>query len=218
MIKADLHIHTKYSGDCDTPLEKLIERVQELGLGAIAVCDHSTAEGALKLQQMAPFKVIVAEEIASTEGEIMGMFLRETIPSGITPEEAIKAIRVQGGLVCIPHPFDHYRSSAVQRATLDRVVQDIDILEVYNSRTLPMQDRTLPYKFAQAHHLRLGAGSDAHSLAEVGRAYVEIADFDGPQAFLKVMAESRVHGNHTGPFLEAGRLARRITRRMRGRH
>ena len=77
MLKADLHIHTRYSMDCQTPLEKIIERCQELGINCIAIADHGTAEGGLELQKIAPFKVIVAEEILTTHGEIMGMFLKE---------------------------------------------------------------------------------------------------------------------------------------------
>ena len=97
MLKADLHIHTEYSMDCNTPLEKIIGRCQELGINCIVITDHGTAEGALKMQKIAPFTVIVAEEIMTTQGEIMGMFLKETIPSGLTPGETINRIRAQGG-------------------------------------------------------------------------------------------------------------------------
>jgi predicted metal-dependent phosphoesterase TrpH len=217
-MKADLHIHTKYSGDCTTPLEKLIERVEQLGLGCIAVCDHGTTEGALELQKIAPFQVIVAEEVFTPEGEIMGMFLKETIPSGITVEAAIQAIRAQGGLICVPHPFDRYRSSALQSKTLERIVSEIDIVEVYNSRSLPLQNLALPRRFAARHHLPAGAGSDAHSLSEVGRAYAEIAEFHSPDEFLKVMAQSRIFGNHTNPMVHAGHLAARLARKLQGKH
>ncbi len=134
MLKADLHIHTKYSMDCQTPLDKIISRCQELGINCIAIADHGTAEGALEMQKIAPFKVIVAEEILTTHGEIMGMFLKETIPSGITPQEAIKRIRAQGGLVNIPHPFETIRGSALKDVMIDEIAKDIDIMEVLNSR------------------------------------------------------------------------------------
>jgi predicted metal-dependent phosphoesterase TrpH len=218
MITADLHIHTKYSGDCATSLDNLIDRAGQLGLGCIAICDHNTVEGALELQKIAPFTVIVAEEVLTPEGEIMGMFLKETIPGGISVEAAIRAIRSQGGLVCVPHPFDRYRSSALQKKTLERIAGDIDIVEVFNARTLPVQNLSLPRRFAAQHRLPVGAGSDAHSLAEVGRAYVEIEEFHDPVEFLKVMAKSRVFGNRTNPMIHTGRLASRIGRKLRGMH
>ena len=135
LLKADLHIHTKYSMDCQTPLDKIISRCQELGINCIAIADHGTAEGGLEMQKIAPFKVIVAEEILTTEGEIMGMFLKETIPSGITPQEAIKRIREQDGLVNIPHPFETIRGSALKDKVIDEIAKDIDLMEVMNSRS-----------------------------------------------------------------------------------
>ena len=105
MLKADLHVHTEYSMDCNTPLEKIINRCRETGINCIAVADHGTIEGALKLKDIAPFTVIIAEEILTPHGEIMGMFLQEGIPSGLSVEQTLACIREQDGLVCIPHPF-----------------------------------------------------------------------------------------------------------------
>jgi len=219
LIKADLHVHTHYSGDSDITLEKLVERCQSLGLGAIAVTDHDTAEGAIKLaMQPTPFKVIVGEEVASTEGEIIGLFLKETIPGGLSPEDTIGRIRQQGGLVCVPHPFDHYRSSALQAATLERIAGQIDIVEVFNARTIPAQNLSLPGKFAKSHNLLTGAGSDSHSAAEVGRAYVTIPDFDSPDGFLKAMAQAEVHGLRPSPLIYLRSLARRTRRILRRKH
>ncbi len=211
LIKADLHVHTDYSGDSDITLEKLVDRCRSLGLGAIAVTDHGTAEGALALaKQPTPFKVIVGEEVLSTEGEIIGLFLKETIPSGLSPEETIRRIRGQGGLVCVPHPFDHYRSSAIQAKSLHRIAGEIDIVEVFNARTIPAQNLSLPGKFAKAHNLLAGAGSDSHSAAEVGRAYVTIPDFDGRDGFLKAMAQAQIHGSPHSPVIFLRSLVRRI--------
>ena len=111
MLKADLHIHTKYSMDCDMPLEKIINRCLETGINCITIADHGTIEGALEMQRLAPFTIIIAEEVLTHHGEIMGMFLKEPIPSGQSVEETISQIRAQGGLVCIPHAFDLFRPS-----------------------------------------------------------------------------------------------------------
>ena len=109
MLKADFHIHTKYSMDCHNELKDIIERCQKLGLTCIAIADHDAVEGGLELQKMAPFKVIVAEEVLTHQGEVMGMFLKKRIASGIPLQQAIAAIKEQGGLVNIPHPFDPMR-------------------------------------------------------------------------------------------------------------
>ena len=137
MIKVDLHVHTFYSPDANTTFEQLTVRCQELGLGAIAIADHGTTEGALAfLKTSPPFQVIVAEEILTPHGEIMGMFLKETIPSGSSVEDTIKAIREQDGLVCVPHPFDPVRSSALDSQTLKKLAgqNQVDVLEVLNAR------------------------------------------------------------------------------------
>jgi len=219
LIKADLHIHSNYSNDSDISLDKLIERCHKLGLGAVAVSDHGTAVGGLRLVSMRPpFKVIVAEEILTTEGEIIGLFLKETIPSGLSPEETIKRIHQQGGLVNVPHPFDHFRSSAMQAETLERIAVQIDIIEGFNARTIPLQDMSLPRRFAQQHHILMGAGSDAHSIIEVGRGYINMPDFTGSKDFLKAVASSRIHGDNPNLFIYAGTLTRRIARRLRGKH
>jgi len=218
LIKADLHIHTCFSGDSDTTPEALVERCRELGLGCIAVCDHNTTDGARAVEAIAPFKVIVSEEIMTTRGEIIGMFLQQTIPSGLGAAETIQRIRQQGGLVCIPHPFDPYRSSGMQADALSGIVCDIDIVEVFNARTIPLQNMARPRNFARKHHLRMGAGSDAHTPGEVGRAYVTIPDFSGREEFLEAMRHSRVHGNSANPLLVVAGLPARLQRKLFGGH
>ncbi len=96
MLKADLHIHTEYSMDCGTSLENLINRCLELGINCVAVADHGTIEGAVKLQSIAPFPVVIAEEILTPHGEIMGLFLKATIPSGLLVEEVVSEIKCLG--------------------------------------------------------------------------------------------------------------------------
>ncbi len=201
MLKADLHIHTKYSMDCQTPLDKIISRCQELGINCIAIADHGTAEGALEMQKIAPFKVIVAEEILTTQGEIMGMFLKATIPSGITPEQAIKCIRAQDGLVNIPHPFETIRGSALKDQTIEEIAEEIDLMEVLNSRSPFPANSNKARDFAARHGIPGGAGSDAHTINEIGHAYIEIPEFNSKEEFLKALAQGRIYGRHSGIFV-----------------
>jgi predicted metal-dependent phosphoesterase TrpH len=201
LLKADLHIHSKFSMDCQTSLEKIIKRCQELKINCIAIADHGTAEGGLAMQKIAPFKVIVAEEILTTEGEIMGMFLKETIPSGITPREAIKRIREQDALVNIPHPFETIRGSALKDKVIDEIADEIDLVEVLNSRSPFPANSNKARDFALAHNIPGGAGSDAHTIYEIGNAYIEIPDFTTKEEFLKAVTQGKIHGKRSGVFV-----------------
>ena len=183
--------------DCNTPLEKIISRCLELGINCIAIADHGTAEGALKMQKMAPFPVIVAEEILTPHGEIMGMFLKETIPSGLSVEETIARIRAQGGLVNIPHPFETIRGSSLNSKLIEEIAEQIDLMEVLNSRSPFLANSAKAQAFAQKHGIAQSAGSDAHTLYEIGNAYVEMPEFNGKDEFLEALALGEIHGHRT---------------------
>jgi len=189
--------------DCQTPLEKIIKRCHELEIDCIAIADHGTTEGALEMQKMAPpfLKVIVAEEILTTQGEIMGMFLKKTIPSGITPEEAIIQIRAQGGIVNIPHPFETIRGSALKDKYIDEIAADIDLVEVLNSRSPFPANSNKARDFADKHGIPGGAGSDAHTIHEIGNAYLEMPDFNDKDEFLKAVAFGKIKGKRSGVFV-----------------
>ena len=197
MIKADLHIHSEYSPDCDTPLEKIIIRCQELGINCIAISDHGTAEGGLKMKEIAPFTVIVAEEILTHHGEIMGMFLKETIPSGLSVEETIKRIRAQGGLVNIPHPFEAIRGSSLNDGVTEAIVDQIDIMEAFNARSPFLSASNKVRDFAQKHGIAQCAGSDAHSIYEIGNAYIEMPEFNSKEEFLQALARGTIYGRRS---------------------
>ena len=201
MLKADLHIHTKYSMDCSTPLEKIINRCLELEINCIAIADHGTAEGALKMQKIAPFKVIVAEEILTPEGEIMGMFLKETIPSGLSVEQAISQIKAQGGLVNIPHPFDMFRGLRLDSKEFEALVDQIDAIEVFNAREPFRKPSAKAQTFAQKYGIPGTVGSDAHTIGEIGNAYIEMPEFNGRDDFLQALRTGKVVGHRTNPLI-----------------
>jgi len=201
LLKADLHIHSEYSMDCNTALDKIIQRCQELEINCIAIADHGTAEGALKMQKIAPFTVIVAEEILTTEGEIMAMFLKETIPSGLTPRESVERIREQGGLVNIPHPFETIRGSALKDRNIEEIAAQIDLMEVLNSRSPFPANSNKARAFASEHGIVHGAGSDAHTLMEIGNAYVIMPEFKGKDDFLKALSQGKIYGQRSGPLV-----------------
>ena len=187
--------------DCNTTLQQVINRCLEIGINCIAIADHGTAEGALKAQSLAPFTVIAAEEILTPKGEIMGMFLKETIPSGLSVEQTISRIRAQDGLVCIPHPFDTLRRSALDSGVLEEIAEHIDIIEVFNSRSPFGSDSTKALMFAQKRGIPGSAGSDAHTPQEIGNAYVEIPEFNGKDDFLQALAKGKISGHRTNPLI-----------------
>ena len=213
MLKADLHIHTEYSMDCTTPLDRIIKRCLETGINCIAVADHGTAEGALKMQHIAPFPVIVAEEILTPHGEIMGMFLNESIPSGLSVKETISRIKAQGALVCIPHPFDTFRQSAIGNS-LEELVEQIDIIEVFNARALLHRDSTKALTFAQKYGISESAGSDAHTPNEIGSAYVEMPAFNGKDDFLQALDKGKIFRHRTSPLVHFGSAWARLRKQL----
>ena len=201
MLNADLHIHTAYSIDCVTPLEQIVERCLEIDINCVAVADHGTIAGALKLKEMAPFHVIVAEEILTPYGEIMGLFLSEEIPSKLSPEETITRIRDQDGLVCIPHPYDRLRYSALKGHALKTIMPQVDIIEVFNSRSPFLGNSAKARQLAHDHGKFVSAGSDAHTTSEIGHAYVEMPEFNGKDDFLESLAQGRIIGHRSNPAI-----------------
>lgn len=215
MLKADLHIHTKYSMDCDTPLEKIIERCLETGINCIAIADHDTIEGAVEMQEIAPFPVIVAGEILTPQGEIMGMFLKERVPIGLPIEEAIACVKSQGGLVCLPHPFDTFRGLRIDGARLDELAEQIDVVEVFNARTHFSAPISKADAFAEKHGIVKSAGSDAHSPGEIGHAHVEMREFDGKDDFLQALKGGKIQGHRSSPLVHFGTVWTKIKNNFR---
>jgi len=210
LLKADLHIHTRYSMDCNSSLEQIINRCLELKINCVAIADHGTAEGALKMQAMAPFPVIVAEEILTPHGEIMGMFLKETIPTRISVEEAISYIKAQGGLVCVPHPFGFLRHSALDSNKLEEIVEHIDLVEGLNARALSNRDSAQAKLFANKYGIPQSAGSDAHTSREIGNAYVEMPEFNDRDDFLQALTKGKLCGSISNPLVHFSSISQRL--------
>jgi predicted metal-dependent phosphoesterase TrpH len=215
MMKIDLHVHTTYSGDCLTSFEAIIEVCRRRGL-SVAITDHNRIEGALAFREVAPFPVIVGEEVQTLEGEIIGLFLEEGIPRDLSPEETIARIKEQGGLVYIPHPMDRVRRSVLRREALERITDQVDAIEVFNARVTFPADNEEAQRFAQEHGLPQGGGSDAHTPWEIGRAYVEMEPFNDPQEFLRHLAQGRVVGRLSNPLVHLATTWAKLYRRLRG--
>ena len=218
MLKVDLHMHTNFSPDSDVEPERLVARCLQVGLNCIAVTDHNTADGALAVREIAPFTVIIAEEVASSEGEITGLFIQETIPRGLSPQETVRRIKEQGGLVSIPHPFDRFRGHVISQAALDEILPHIDIVEAFNSRNSLPGDNRKAERFARENGLIVSAVSDAHTTYELGRTYMEMREFDGsPQDFKLALADARIVGRPVTPLVHVATSLTKMRRRLRRR-
>jgi predicted metal-dependent phosphoesterase TrpH/glycosyltransferase involved in cell wall biosynthesis len=185
-ILCDLHMHTEHSHDCAVPVAELLDYAETQGLGAIAITDHNVFGGAQEAVELArglKLVVIPGEEVKTDSGEVIGLFLKEEIPRGMSMEDSIAAIREQNGVVYLPHPFDRLHAIPDAR-TLHRFLADIDVFEVYNARLLfeGFNDESL--RFARKYNLTMGAGSDAHVLQGVGTGLVRMRAFETPEEFL----------------------------------
>jgi predicted metal-dependent phosphoesterase TrpH len=200
LIEVDLHMHTDHSGDCATPVEVLLQTARDRGLGAIAITDHNEVSGALEAaaiaESMDDLKVIVAEEVKTAEqGEVIGLFLKEKIPKGLTMAETIVAIREQGGMVYVPHPFDRFHSVPDYEHLLD-IVEEVDLLEVFNPRVALTAFNEEAVRFAGKYRIIPAAGSDSHVAQGLGSVRQRIHDFDGPAEFLEAMRDADITRKH----------------------
>jgi predicted metal-dependent phosphoesterase TrpH len=186
-IVADLHMHTSWSHDCSIDAEELVDHAESEGLGAIAVTDHNVFGGALEAADYAQGRdliVIRGEEVKTDDqGEVIGLFLEREIPRGMSFADTVAAIREQGGLVYVPHPFDRLHAIPDPR-TLHRNIAEIDVLEVYNARLLFEAFNDEALRFARKYNLTMGAGSDAHVLQGVGTGALRMRAFRDPEEFM----------------------------------
>jgi predicted metal-dependent phosphoesterase TrpH/glycosyltransferase involved in cell wall biosynthesis len=194
-LLADLHLHTEHSFDCSVPVDDLLDYAESAGLGAIAVTDHNELAGGLEAVELGAgrrLRVIPGEEIKTAgQGEVIGLFLSEPVAPGLPFADTIAAIRDQGGLVYLPHPFDRLHSIP-DAATLHRHLAEIDVFEVYNARLLFEAFNDEALRFARKYNLLAGAGSDAHVIQGVGTGVMRMRAFDTPEEFLLSLRSAEV--------------------------
>ena len=142
------------------------------------------------------------------------MFLSEEIPQKLSSEETVARIKSQGGLVCIPHPYDTMRLSAFKNHGLEAIIQEVDIIEVFNSRSLSPKGSARAKELAEKYNKFQGAGSDAHTLPEIGNAYIEMPDFKGKDDFLKSLAQGKIFGHRSNPSVHFASTWARFKKRL----
>jgi hypothetical protein len=216
MLTVELHAHTCYSRDCLTSPERFIAECRRKGLDRVAVTDHNTTAGAFKLKPMAPDLIIVGEEIKTADaGEIIAYFLTEEVPANSPVREAIARVRAQGGVVGVSHPADRLRKEAMGLDRLAPIVDRVDMLEVFNARCLLASDNAAARDFARRHDKLAFAGSDAHTLVELGQATVTLEPFDSPQSFLACLRTARLNTRLSSPFVHFASTWAKWMRRLK---
>ena len=196
-LRVDLHTHTMWSGDSTTTPDEFAAAIDVSGLDVVCITDHNAIEGAVELRDRLACRVIVGEELRTAAGEIIGLFLTQRVPMGISHVDAAKAIRDQGGVVYIPHPFDPLRRNLAEAALYELAEADlIDAVEVLNAKTSLSSLNRRAAEFAAEFGIVAGAGSDGHVPDALGAAFVEMDDFATPMEFLASLANSTVIGHH----------------------
>ena len=222
----DLHLHTEYSPDCDTPLPAVEAHCLALGLTGIAVTDHDTIEGALRLRDRTKaLHILIAEEVSTRDGDVIGLFLKEKIAPRMSAAETIQAIHAQGGLAYLPHPFDRRKARQSGGASLSSIIADVDIVETFNGKVGRERYNVLAADYARKHGKTAGGGSDAHSLRAIGTVQnaIELPEgytYDDPQIFLRAMSRAQITGRRRSPlggwFIYGRRPFSLALRRLRG--
>jgi predicted metal-dependent phosphoesterase TrpH len=229
MMRVDLHCHTEASPDCITPIAAMPRRCLEQGISVQAITDHNDIWGAQRLQKIVaehdvPLQVIVGEEISTREGELIGLFLKERVEPHLSPEETVAAVRDQGGLLLLPHGFDPLKRFRLREEARERVAAQIDIVETFNARISRLRWNRAAVTWAQAQQACMSGGSDAHTLADVGAAWVEVPQqrIGSPQSLLAALEGGVPVGEWTHPFIAYGyklwdRFRRRASAWLTGR-
>lgn len=199
-IKAEFHCHTVYSPDSLVELETLLKACDVRGIDKIAITDHGCLQGALKAYQLDPERVIVAEEIETPEGELLGYFMTEEIPQGLPAVEVVRRLRGQGAFISMAHPYDPFRSWWTAK-TLEQILPQVDALEVFNARCRRDEYNQKAYAVALEYGKLLMAGSDAHAVGELGRANMTMPWFEDAESLRKAVQEATISGELSGLYV-----------------
>jgi hypothetical protein len=202
MVRAEFHCHSIYSYDSTSRLDKLLQTARQRGVQRLCITDHNTIEGALHAKQMDPDLVVVGEEVMTSHGELIGLFLQEEIPAHLPALETIRLMREQGAFITIPHPCDIYRTFWTPEE-LDEVVPLLDAVEVFNAHCFKQKYNEAALELAERHNKPFTVGSDAHIYSEVGLATLELPDFHSADELRQSVQQVIIHAERVSPLEHA---------------
>ena len=217
MLRVDMHTHTRRSFDCMTSPSEYLRAVRRRGIDRVFLTDHNAVDAALRLHETAPETVFPGEEIKTREGfDLIGLFLNSLIPRGTPAREAAEQIRAQGGVVYLPHPFDRQRSGAGPQHA-EKLLDLIDVVEVHNSRCFRPAFNERAVRWAREHGKLAGAGSDAHTAAELGNGFVAMPAFEPTrESFLAALASGEVVGRmRSSPIYRVASTYAKLHKKLR---
>ncbi len=200
-LRVEFHCHTIVSKDSLTRPEALVAACRAKGIQRVVVTDHNSTAGALVAQKIDPERVIVGEEIMTQAGELLAAFVKEEVPAGLPPFEAIERLRAQGAFISVSHPFDIHRNGHWDEADLLEIAPLVDAIEVFNARCILNSHNDQALEFARAHSLLGTAGSDAHTAFELGKAVLIMAPFDDPASFKAALSGSQIEASLSSPLV-----------------
>lgn len=197
MFKVDLHTHSVASHDGGITERQYEQALTNGTLDVVAITDHNSTEFALHMQQQLGDKIIVGEEIMTTRGEIIGLYLQSTIPSGLTPAETIEQIKAQGGIVYIPHPFETIRSGLPPHI-LEEIADDIDIIEICNGRAFLQNRSSQTVVWSRLNNVIGAASSDAHGSLGLGKTYSSLPELPTRENIVTLLSRATHHTGRPG--------------------
>ncbi len=211
--QVDLHMHTSASKDCLSEPAAVVERALDVGLDRIAITDHDEIDGAFAARELSPELVIVGEEVRTSEGlDLIGLYLTEHIEPGSSFRATSEAIRAQGGIVYLPHPFDSHRGT--DETFLASVEECVDAVEGINARIHDPERNEHACAWAARRGLPVGAGSDAHLIREIGRARAIVEPFYGPGELLASLSGGRIEGRLSSHLVHLGSTWAKLWKRV----
>ncbi len=212
-LKVEFHCHSNASRDSLSRAEDLVATARQRGIGRLMITDHNTIRGALEARQLDSELVVVGEEILTLDGELLAFYVRDEIPRGLPPEDAIHILRQQGAFISIPHPFD-LRRHGWALEDLRRIAPLVDAIEVFNSRSqLPLFNNQAA-QFAASHSMAVTVGSDAHTLDEIGRSNLTLPFFSDADGLRQVIRQGIPETQLSSPFIHFSSFVARLTKRF----
>jgi hypothetical protein len=201
MLTTEFHCHTCYSKDSLVRPADLVNYCRRQGIDRVVITDHNEIAGAIEAQRLDSQRVIIGEEIMTTQGELLAAFVQERLPAGLAPMEAITHLRAQGAFISVSHPFDSTRSGSWHPEDLLAILPLIDAIEIFNARCITDHANRQALDFARQHGLLGTVGSDAHTLRELGRAVLILPDFHDAESLYQVLPQAQTRTRLSSPLI-----------------
>jgi predicted metal-dependent phosphoesterase TrpH len=216
LLRIDFHMHSHGSHDCLSHPEDVLEAARSRGVHRIALTDHDRLDVSLAMAKRHPDAVIPAEEVRTAEGiDVIGLYLHAAIPKGTPARAVCDRIHEQGGLVYLPHPYAGGKGGGGRLA--EALAPHVDVVEVFNGRLHDPRENELALALAKRHAKLEGAGSDAHTVGEVGRSWVELPLHPNrPDALVQALPRGRVHGTTSARWVHLASTWAKVRHRLPG--